>query len=97
MKPALNFQKWMVLLILEIYRNMIFMTVSLHPQSFQKAMTMFLAKHCCMGNLRSRSGTQKLRNRTPNVSQFDMLVEEFENFDRHHKRMPTLEKLFQAY
>ena len=25
-KPALNFQKWMVLLILEIYRNMIFMS-----------------------------------------------------------------------
>ena len=50
-----------------------------------------------MGNLSSRSGTQKLRNRAPNVSQFDMLVEEFENFDRHHQRMPTLEKLFQAY
>ena len=59
MKPALNFRQWMVLLILEINRNMIFMTVSLHTQSFQKAMTRFLAKHCCMGNLSSRSGTQK--------------------------------------
>ena len=56
------------------------MTVSLHPQSFQKDMTTFLAKHRCMGNLSSQSGTQKLRNRAPNVSQFDMLVEEFENF-----------------
>ena len=61
MKPALNFRKCMVLLILEIYRNMIFMTVSLHPQSFQKAMTMFLVKHRCMENLGSRSGAQKLK------------------------------------
>ena len=40
-----------------------------------------------MGNLSSRSGTQKLRNRAPNVSQFDILVE----------KIPTLEKVFQAY
>ena len=66
-------------------------------QSFQKAMTMFLSKHRCMENLSSRSGTQKLRNRAPNVSQFDMLVEEFENFDSQHQRMATFEKLFQAY
>ena len=88
----------MVLLILEIYRNMIFMTVSLHLQSFQKAMTMFLVKHRCMGNLSSRSGTQKLQAAlASNVSQFDMLAEDLETLIVIIKEWQHWKSFFKRY
>ena len=47
-----------------------------------------------MRNLSSRSGTQKLRSRAPNVSQFDMLVEKFENFDKNIKEWQHWKSFF---